>query len=78
MKSKFAQNEIERSEKALNRIGISMREDDLSFRPFNEVLMDMARTLRELRKSSDKKQFDLVQTTIYRTLLGVRYEHELR
>ncbi|MDD2470167.1 MAG: hypothetical protein PHI22_04495 [Bacilli bacterium] len=68
--------EIENVSKCLNNIGINMVDEKGSFRPFNEVMIDLGEKLRRMRYVMKKKEFELTKSYILNTICGVRYRNE--
>jgi len=78
MNEDYRRVEIDNSAKTLTNLGIQMYESDGSYRPFNEVMMDLGRAIKLLRETEDRQQFEIMRSYIYRSLVGVRYEIQFK
>lgn len=78
MNEDYRQVEIDNSAKTLANLGISMHESDGSYRPFNEVMMDLGKAIKLLRETEDRQQFEIMRSYIYCSLVGVRYEIQFK
>ena len=72
MNENYRQAEIDKSAKTLANIGVQMHELDGSYRPFNEVMMDLGKAIKQLREIDDQKQFEIMRSYIYTSLVGAR------
>lgn len=78
MNEDLRQNEINDAEKVLKNIGINMHESDGNYRPFNEVMTDLGKAIKNIRENTDEKQFEIMRSHIYRFLVGLRYENQFK
>jgi len=78
MENDFRETEIIGVEKVLKNIGFQMCESDGSYRPFNEVMIDLGKAIKQLRETSDEKQFEIMRDHIYSVLVGVRYKNQFK
>ena len=69
------EEELQHVEDVLNKFGVVVR-DDNGYLPINEVMQDIAFKLRDMRKTMDKREYDLAKHFILQTLLGKRLMNE--
>jgi len=72
------QSEVDNAYKTLMNIGVQMCEPDSSYRPFNEVMTDLGRAIKNLRESMEEKQFEIMRDYVYRSLVGLRYFNQFK
>ena len=72
------QSEVDNAYKTLMNIGVQMCEPDSSYRPFNEVMIDLGRVIKNLRESTEEKQFETTRDYVYRSLVGLRYFNQFK
>ena len=66
----------DRAIEVLSKFNIDMLNDDGSYRPFNDVMCDLAYTLSVLRDTESKGQFELQRQYILETIVGVCYKNQ--
>jgi len=74
----FRQLKTNDAEKVLRNIGIEMCDPDGSYRPFNEVMTDLGKTIKHIRETTDEKQFEILRDNIYHILVGIRYKNQFK
>lgn len=76
------ETDVKIASKALNNIGIQMFENDGTYRPFNEVMMDLGSTIKTMRDRAitdeEKKQFEILRTYVLESICGIRYVNQFK
>lgn len=72
----YRKEDINNAAKALEKICVQMYDNDGNFRPFNEVMIDLAASLRKSRSCMDKHQYDILRESVFTALCGMRYKNE--
>ena len=78
MKNDLRETEINGVEKVLKNLGFQMCEPDGTYRPFNEVMIDLGEAIKKLRETSNEKQFEIMRDHIYNTIIGARYKNQFK
>lgn len=72
----YRRENIENAARVLEKICVQMYDENGNFRPFNEVMIDLAASLRKSRSCMDKHQYDILRESVFTALCGVRYRNE--
>ena len=75
--NEYRKSEIETVEECLQKIGITVKDEDGDFRPFNEVMIDLGSAFKKKWEIIwIKKEFDSLKDSTLENVCGVRYKNE--
>jgi hypothetical protein len=74
--NEIREEELNYVEEELKKIGITMVDAIGDYRPFNEVMIDLGRALKQCRNSMEQKEFNIFKLYVLRVICGARYMNE--